>query len=128
MFAKVLSISDELMWRWYTLLSSAARREIARCGRGRRRPQPQGRQGAAGQGDHRRASTARPRPAAPKRTSSAARAAACPTRSPSGAGRRAAGHRRLLKQAGLAPSTSEALRLVEQGGVRIDGAVVSDKA
>ena len=33
----------------------------------------------------------------------------------------------LLKQAGLAPSTSEALRLVEQGGVRIDGAVVSDK-
>ena len=34
----------------------------------------------------------------------------------------------LIKQAGLAPSTSEALRLVEQGGVRIDGAVVSDKA
>ena len=28
----------------------------------------------------------------------------------------------LLKQAGLAPSTSEALRNVEQGGVRIDGA------
>ena len=34
----------------------------------------------------------------------------------------------LLKRARLAPSTSEALRLVEQGGVRIDGAVVSDKA
>ena len=34
----------------------------------------------------------------------------------------------LLKQAGLAPSTSEAMRLIEQGGVRIDGAVVSDKA
>jgi tyrosyl-tRNA synthetase len=33
----------------------------------------------------------------------------------------------LLKQAGLAPSSSEALRLVEQGGVRIDGAAVSDK-
>jgi tyrosyl-tRNA synthetase len=33
----------------------------------------------------------------------------------------------LLKQAGLVPSTSEALRLVDQGGVRIDGAVVSDK-
>ena len=33
----------------------------------------------------------------------------------------------LLKQAGLAPSTSEALRLVDQGGVRIDGAVVSDR-
>jgi len=33
----------------------------------------------------------------------------------------------LLKQAGLVPSTSEALRMVEQGGVRIDGSVVSDK-
>ena len=34
----------------------------------------------------------------------------------------------MLKQAGLAPSTSEALRLIEQGGVRIDGATVLDKA
>ena len=33
----------------------------------------------------------------------------------------------LLKQAGLAPSTSEAMRLVDQGGVRIDGALVSDR-
>jgi tyrosyl-tRNA synthetase len=34
----------------------------------------------------------------------------------------------LHKQAGLVPSTSEALRMIEQGGVRLDGAVVSDKA
>jgi tyrosyl-tRNA synthetase len=34
----------------------------------------------------------------------------------------------LLKAAGLVPSTSEGLRMVEQGGVRIDGGVVSDKA
>ena len=34
----------------------------------------------------------------------------------------------LLKHANLAPSTSEALRLVEQGGVRIDGTAISDKA
>ncbi|HJW11125.1 MAG TPA: S4 domain-containing protein, partial [Albitalea sp.] len=34
----------------------------------------------------------------------------------------------LLKQANLAPSTSEAPRLVDGGGVRIDGAVVSDRA
>ena len=33
----------------------------------------------------------------------------------------------LLKQANLAPSGSEAMRLVEGGGVRIDGTVVSDK-
>ncbi|MBC7726582.1 MAG: tyrosine--tRNA ligase, partial [Microbacteriaceae bacterium] len=33
----------------------------------------------------------------------------------------------MLKQAGLAPSSSEAMRLIEQGGVRLDGVVVSDK-
>ena len=33
----------------------------------------------------------------------------------------------LLKAAGLAPSSSEANRLIEGGGVRIDGAVISDK-
>ena len=33
----------------------------------------------------------------------------------------------LLKQAGLVPSTSEAMRMIEQGGVRVDGGVVSDK-
>ena len=33
----------------------------------------------------------------------------------------------LLKSAGLAPSTSEANRLIGGGGVRVDGSVVSDK-
>lgn len=33
----------------------------------------------------------------------------------------------LLKQANLAPSTSEGNRLIDGGGVRIDSAVVSDK-
>src|SRR5690606_13773760 len=33
----------------------------------------------------------------------------------------------LLKQAGLCASTSEALRMVEQGGVRVDGTAISDK-
>ena len=33
----------------------------------------------------------------------------------------------LLKQANLAPSTSEANRLIDGGGVRVDGVVVSDK-
>ena len=33
----------------------------------------------------------------------------------------------LLKQANLAPSSSEALRLVEQGGARIDGTVISER-
>jgi tyrosyl-tRNA synthetase len=34
----------------------------------------------------------------------------------------------LLKQAALVPSTSEAIRNIEQGGVKIDGARVSDRA
>jgi tyrosyl-tRNA synthetase len=34
----------------------------------------------------------------------------------------------LLKQAGLAPSTSEAIRNVEQGGVKIDGNKIVDRA
>ncbi len=33
----------------------------------------------------------------------------------------------LLKAAGLCASTSEAMRMIDQGGVRIDGGVVSDK-
>jgi tyrosyl-tRNA synthetase len=33
----------------------------------------------------------------------------------------------LLKEAGLVASTSEALRLIDQGGVRIDGEKVSDR-
>jgi len=33
----------------------------------------------------------------------------------------------LLKQANLCPSSSEALRMVEQGGVRINGEVIHDK-
>jgi tyrosyl-tRNA synthetase len=34
----------------------------------------------------------------------------------------------VLKQAGLAASSSEAMRLVDGGGVRVDGSVVGDKA
>jgi len=34
----------------------------------------------------------------------------------------------VLKQAGLTPSTSEALRMIDQGGVRIDGERAADKA
>ena len=34
----------------------------------------------------------------------------------------------LLKQAGLTPSTAEAIRMIEQGGVKIDGEKVSDRS
>jgi hypothetical protein len=53
MFAKVLSISDTLMWRWYTLLSFRSEAEIAALqAEVAGRAQPQGRQGRAGTRDH----------------------------------------------------------------------------
>jgi tyrosyl-tRNA synthetase len=128
MFAKVLSISDVLMWRWFTLLSFRPESEIAAL----RREVEGGRNPKDAKVLLAKEITARFHGAA------AAEAAAEDFQ------RRASGGvpdeipeltlvgaplaiGSLLKQAGLAPSTSEALRLVEQGGVRIDGAVISDK-
>ena len=128
MFAKILSISDELMWRWYELLSLRSAAEIATLRAevaGGRNPKDakvllaheitarfHGRAAAESAADdfRRRAAGGVP-DTIPDVTLSGA---------PLAIGS-------LLKMAGLAPSTSEALRLVEQGGVRIDGAVVSDK-
>ena len=53
MFAKTLSISDEQMWRWYTLLSFRPETEIAALKAGWPLAATEGRQGDAGQGDHR---------------------------------------------------------------------------
>jgi tyrosyl-tRNA synthetase len=128
MFAKVLSISDVQMWKWYTLLSFRPEAEIAALKAevdGGRNPKDAkvmlareitarfhgaAAAEAAVEDFHRRA------------------AGGVPDEIPEvalGGAPLAVGA--LLKQAGLAPSTSEALRLVEQGGVRIDGGVVADK-
>jgi tyrosyl-tRNA synthetase len=129
MFAKLLSISDELMWRYYTLLFGPQRAEIggaaAEVAAGRN---PKDAKVLLARRSP-RASTARRRPR--RRTADFQRRASggmpddMPEVALAGAPMAIGA---LLKQAGLAPSTSEALRLVEQGGVRIDGAVVSDKA
>ena len=128
MFAKVLSISDVQMWKWFTLLSFRPLAELAALRaevEGGRNPKDAKVQlareittrfhGAAAaeaavEDFHRRATGG-----VPDDIPEVAMAGA-----PLSIGS-------LLKQAGLAPSSSEALRLVEQGGVRIDGAVVSDK-
>jgi tyrosyl-tRNA synthetase len=44
------------------------------------------------------------------------------------AGETGIGIAQMLKQAGLTASTSEALRMLEQGGVKLDGEKVSDKS
>jgi tyrosyl-tRNA synthetase len=129
MFAKLLSISDDLMWRWFTLLSWRPEGEIAAL----KREVEQGRNPKDAKVMLAKEITAR------FHSGSAADAAeqdfiirskggvpddiaeVSLTGAPLAIGN-------LLKQAGLVPSTSEAMRMVEQGGVRIDGAVVSDKA
>ena len=129
MYAKLLSISDELMWRYYTLLSFRPEPELAKlkgevaAGRNPKDAKVMlAREivtrfhsaSAADAAEHDFAHRARG--GVPAEIDEVSLAGA-----PMAIGQ-------LLKQARLAPSTSEALRLIDQGGVRIDGAVVSDKA
>jgi tyrosyl-tRNA synthetase len=129
MFAKVMSISDVLMWRWYQLLSFRHESEIAQFKKdveGGRNPRDikvllaqeivarfHSRQAAE---DALADFVNRSKGGIPDDI---------PEISLSGA---PLGIGQLLKQANLCASTSEALRMVEQGGVRINGTVISDKA
>ena len=128
MFAKVLSINDELMWRWYTLLSfksmadiDALRAEIA-AGRNPKDAKVMlakeitARFHSAAAADAAEADFInRSKGGVPDDIREVAL-----TGAPLGIGL-------LLKQSGLAPSTSEANRLIDGGGVRVDSSVVSDK-
>ncbi|MFT4194219.1 tyrosine--tRNA ligase [Ottowia sp.] len=128
MFAKVLSISDALMWRWYTLLSFRSMAEIdalkdeVAAGRNpkdakvmlakeitARFHSPQAAEAAEADFVN------RSRGGVPDEIPAVALAGA-----PLGIGL-------VLKQSGLASSTSEANRLIDGGGVRVDSGVVSDK-
>ncbi|WP_431127336.1 tyrosine--tRNA ligase [Variovorax paradoxus] len=129
MFAKVLSISDELMWRWYTLLSFQSMERIealkAEIAAGRN---PKDAKVALA-----KEITARFHSAAAAETaeqdfinrSKGGVPDDIPEVSLQGA---PLGIAQLLKQAGLAPSTSEGNRLIDGGGVRIDSVVIGDKA
>ena len=132
MFAKVLSISDVLMWRWYTLLSFRGLADIEALKR----------EVEAGR-NPRDAKVALAREITTRFHSGAAADAAeqdFVNRSKGGVpdeiaelslrlgdGGAPLGIANLLRMAGLAPSSSEASRLIDGGGVRIDSAVVSDK-
>ncbi|TFY99539.1 tyrosine--tRNA ligase [Ramlibacter rhizophilus] len=128
LFAKVMSISDTLMWRWYTLLSFRSEAEIAALraevegGRNPRdakvalaRELTSRFHGAAAADAAEQDFVNRSRGGLPEEMPELALAGA-----PLGIGA-------LLKQAGLAPSTSEANRLIDGGGVRVDQSAVSDK-
>jgi len=129
MFAKVLSISDNLMWRWFTLLSFQSLEAIAAL------------KAEVDGGRNPRDAKVMLAKEITTRFHNATLADAAEqdfvNRSKGGIpevipdvhiGGAPLGIAALLKAAGLAPSTSEANRLIEGGGVRIEGSVVSDKA
>ncbi|WPH19936.1 tyrosine--tRNA ligase [Variovorax paradoxus] len=129
MFAKVLSISDELMWRWYTLLSFQSLAQIealkAEIAAGRN---PKDAKVALA-----KEITARFHSAAAAETAEQdfinRSKGGVPDEIPElSLGGAPLGIAQLLKQAGLAPSASEGSRLIDGGGVRVDSVVVSDKA
>ncbi|MEB2347032.1 MAG: tyrosine--tRNA ligase [Comamonadaceae bacterium] len=128
MFAKVLSISDTLMWDWYTLLSFKSLAEIeqlkAEVAAGRN---PKDAKVMLAKEITTRFHSAAAADAAEQDFIHRSRGGvpdAIPEVRLSGA---PLGIGALLKQAGLAPSTSEANRLIDGAGVRVDGGVVSDK-
>ncbi len=132
MFGKLMSISDELMWRYFELLSFRRTAEIeafkAEVG------------GGANPRDikfllceeiierfHDRAAAVQARETFIARF----REGQMPEDMPERAlvtGGEGIGIANALKQCGLVASNSEAFRLIDQGGVRIDGAKVDDRA
>jgi tyrosyl-tRNA synthetase len=129
MFAKVLSISDDLMWDWYTLLSFQSEAHIAalkaevQAGRN-----PKEAKVALAKEITARFHSAAAADAAEQDFINRSRGGVpddIPELSLSGA---PLGIAALLKSAGLAPSSSEANRLIDGGGVRVDGTVISDRS
>jgi tyrosyl-tRNA synthetase len=131
-FGKLMSVSDDLMWRYYELLSFRSSEEIARFKQeiaGGRNPRDvkvllaqeivqrfhsrQAAEDALADFDARFRQGAIPEDI--EEVSIACGAESLPIA-------------QVLKQAGLTGSTSEALRMIEQGGVRLDGEKVSDRA
>lgn len=128
MFGKLMSISDTLMWRYFELLSFRSLDEIAKlkaeCKSGRN---PRDAKVMLAQEIVARFHSARAAEEALADFNNRARGGIpdeIPEVALSGA---PLGIGALLKQAGLVPSSSEAMRMVEQGGVKIDGATVADK-
>lgn len=128
MFAKLMSISDDMMWRYYELLSFRSLAEIAQnktdvmAGKN-----PRDVKVALGQEIVTRFHSSKAADDALADFVNRSKGGIpddVPEVAVSGA---PLGIGQLLKQAGLCPSTSEALRMVEQNGVKIDGEVVSDK-
>ncbi|HXD41976.1 MAG TPA: tyrosine--tRNA ligase [Ramlibacter sp.] len=128
MFAKVLSISDDLMWRWYTLLSFRSEAEIAKLksdvAAGRN---PKDAKVMLAMEITTRFHSTQAADAAQQDFVNRSKGGVPDDIAQVSLGGAPLGIAQLLKQAGLAPSASEANRLIDGGGVRVDSAVISDK-
>ncbi len=132
MFGKLMSISDALMWRYFDLLSFRSNAEIARLREevaGGRNPRDVKFELGVEivERFHGAGSGARARDAFVARFQQGALPEdLAEITLPAGAGGLGLAH--VLKGAGLVPSTSEALRQVRQGAVKVDGERVEDGA
>ncbi|MBA3032181.1 MAG: tyrosine--tRNA ligase [Gammaproteobacteria bacterium] len=127
-FGKLMSISDELMWRYFELLSFRSNSEIA----GLKREAAEGRNPRdvkvmLAQELVARFHSQRAAELAYEDFQARFQRGTLPDDMPE-ITIAAAPIAQVLKQAGLVSSTSEALRLIDGGGVRLDGEKVSDKA
>jgi len=133
MFGKIMSISDELMWRYYDLLSLRSPSEIetfrGEVATGRN---PRDIKVLLGLEIVARFHSAGSAEDALREFEARFRQGEAPEQMPQYslplAGKPGIAIAALLKQANLAPSTSEAIRAIEQGGVRVDGQKVHDRA
>ena len=132
MFGKVMSISDALMWDWYDLLSLRGNAEIAQlkkeCAEGRN---PRDAKVLLAKEIVGRFHSDAAATAAEEEFNARFRAGAMPSDIPEmtvTATDGEIGIGQMLKATGLVASTSEANRNIDQGGVKIDGQKVSDRA
>lgn len=128
MFAKLMSISDTMMWRYFELLSFRSLEDIASLKAAvEAGANPRDAKVALGKEIVTRFHSAQAADDALADFVNRSKGGIpddVPEVAVSGA---PLGVAQLLKAAGLCASTSEAMRMVDQGGVRIDGDVVSDK-
>jgi tyrosyl-tRNA synthetase len=132
MFGKLMSISDPLMWRYYELLSFRSLDEVARlkseCAKGRN---PRDAKVMLAQEIVTRFHSGEAAARALAEFEARFREGALPDDMPeitvqtAGAGIAVP---QLAKQAGVVESTSEAMRLIAQRGLKVDGDVIADKS
>lgn len=127
MFGKIMSISDELMWDWYNLLSFRPLTEIAQlkadveAGKN-----PRDVKILLAKEIIARFHSEADADAAEQEFINRFQKGAMPDEMPEFIFEGEIGLATLLKEAGLVPSTSEAIRSAQQGGVKIDGEKVDD--